>query len=225
MNSKYPCNVIQDLLPLYLDGVCSEESKSAVEAHLTECPVCQKFYSSLDEADKMVVEVPAPERECQKAASFQAVKKKMYKKQLLYAMLPISLLIILSVACIWILKNKTKIVMYDNNISVSMTDGDLIGRLQGSQPSQVEIKRVETGDAGQEEIYLFFCVYDTKWSEMTTTSNAFTEYTLCCSDKGADQIDAVYYYTGDYTGIETLDRDNLQKDIDASTLLWSADGK
>ena len=32
---KYSCNMIQDLIPLYIDGVCSEESKEAVEQHLS----------------------------------------------------------------------------------------------------------------------------------------------------------------------------------------------
>lgn len=38
---KYECAMITDLLPLYADGVCSEESKKAVEAHLLECEGCR----------------------------------------------------------------------------------------------------------------------------------------------------------------------------------------
>lgn len=34
------CDVIQDLLPLYCDGVCSEESKKLVEKHLRNCETC-----------------------------------------------------------------------------------------------------------------------------------------------------------------------------------------
>ena len=40
---KYSCNMIQDLIPLYIDGVCSEESKEAVEQHLSECPDCTQL--------------------------------------------------------------------------------------------------------------------------------------------------------------------------------------
>lgn len=36
------CDVIQDLLPLYCDGVCSEESSTLVEAHLHTCVECRK---------------------------------------------------------------------------------------------------------------------------------------------------------------------------------------
>lgn len=41
---KVKCSVIEDLLPLYLDGVCSEESKAMVEEHLCECAQCNDKY-------------------------------------------------------------------------------------------------------------------------------------------------------------------------------------
>lgn len=36
------CDIIQDLLPLYEDGCCSEASRDLVEEHLKECKVCQE---------------------------------------------------------------------------------------------------------------------------------------------------------------------------------------
>ena len=47
---KLNCNVIRDLLPLYADQICSEESRGLVEEHLTDCSDCstllQKMYST-----------------------------------------------------------------------------------------------------------------------------------------------------------------------------------
>lgn len=37
---KISCEIIGDLLPLYLDEACSEESKKAVEEHLHNCKKC-----------------------------------------------------------------------------------------------------------------------------------------------------------------------------------------
>lgn len=37
------CEVIQDLLPLYKDGCCSEQSKKLVEEHLTDCKECREM--------------------------------------------------------------------------------------------------------------------------------------------------------------------------------------
>lgn len=36
------CEIIEDLLPLYLDDACSEESKKAVREHLDSCEKCRE---------------------------------------------------------------------------------------------------------------------------------------------------------------------------------------
>ena len=36
-----PCPMIQDLLPLYVDQICSQESRRAVEEHVENCPLCR----------------------------------------------------------------------------------------------------------------------------------------------------------------------------------------
>lgn len=40
---KVNCEIVQDLLPLYEDGVCSESSRAAIEAHLQECESCRSI--------------------------------------------------------------------------------------------------------------------------------------------------------------------------------------
>jgi hypothetical protein len=42
------CKIIEDLLPLYHDGVCSKESRQMVEEHLLQCEDCQKRLSQID---------------------------------------------------------------------------------------------------------------------------------------------------------------------------------
>ena len=44
---KIPCNVIQDLLPLYADDACSEESRRMVQEHLEECGECGRMLERL----------------------------------------------------------------------------------------------------------------------------------------------------------------------------------
>lgn len=39
---KVSCNVIEDLLPSYMDGLLSDDSRKMVEEHLEECPSCRK---------------------------------------------------------------------------------------------------------------------------------------------------------------------------------------
>ena len=45
--NKRDCFIAQDLLPLYYDGVCSDESKNFVEEHLKECENCRVLLDNL----------------------------------------------------------------------------------------------------------------------------------------------------------------------------------
>lgn len=217
---KYSCDIIQDLLPLYLDGVCSEESKIAIEQHLSECSDCKMFYDTMREADEIEIDTHDAGRERQKAESFQVVKKKIFRKQIVVTAVTVVVLIAIALTSVGVLKNTNKIVEYEDNISVSMVDGSLVGRLCGSQENYVKIKRVTSTISGQEETYLFFYVSARKWDEIITNPEVFSEYMLCSADKGADHIDAVYYFTGDYTDIESVTDKKLQSIIDSSELLW-----
>ncbi len=42
------CKIIEDLLPLYHDGVCSEESRELVDEHLAQCEDCRKSLEQID---------------------------------------------------------------------------------------------------------------------------------------------------------------------------------
>ena len=44
------CKVIQDLLPLYHDNVCSPESSAMIEEHLKDCEACQEEFHKLEES-------------------------------------------------------------------------------------------------------------------------------------------------------------------------------
>ena len=41
------CEIIRDLIPLYLDKVCSEDSRKLVEDHLSECSECRKYMKGI----------------------------------------------------------------------------------------------------------------------------------------------------------------------------------
>ena len=42
------CEIIKDLLPLYVDDVCSTETKEFVEKHLKNCNECQKIFETME---------------------------------------------------------------------------------------------------------------------------------------------------------------------------------
>ncbi len=79
---KLSCEIIKDLLPLYHDGVCSDESKTVVEEHLAGCEDCKAELQSMNGA----LTVDNTEHNLKEA---EAVKKlsKEWKKGMLKSLL------------------------------------------------------------------------------------------------------------------------------------------
>ncbi len=217
---KYSCEVIQDLLPLYIDEVCSEESQKVIEEHLQECPKCKAIYINMKDSDAVEMIPSFADRELQKAESYHSVKKKLFRKQLLVAVGAVCAVIILFCAISAILKNTQQVVQYNENISVSMVDGDIVGRLSGSEVSYLRERRISITDGGDEKDILLFYISDTKWDELINGENVFSEFMLCEADKGADEINAVYYFTGDYSDLDSMDELEVENIILSSQLLW-----
>lgn len=88
------CEVIRDLLPSYLDGLCSPRSRELVEAHLAVCPDCARAA----EAMKGAVQVE-PEPEIRAESPFYALQK----KQLLRTVIAVALTLAACFAafCLW----------------------------------------------------------------------------------------------------------------------------
>ena len=41
------CDIIKDLIPSYVDEISSEETKKAVEAHLSQCQECRAYLDAV----------------------------------------------------------------------------------------------------------------------------------------------------------------------------------
>lgn len=50
------CNIIKDLLPSYIDGICSEETVTAVEKHIEHCPECKDTMQMMMQPTVQIVE-------------------------------------------------------------------------------------------------------------------------------------------------------------------------
>jgi hypothetical protein len=87
------CDVIQDLLPLYVDDVCSESSKKMIEDHLTSCTFCTERLEELH-----IEDIPLQLKK-EKINSFKKLALKLkLRKMFLIIISIISTLIIVTVA-------------------------------------------------------------------------------------------------------------------------------
>ena len=56
------CNVIKDLIPLYIDGCCSPESADLVRAHIDGCEECRSLWETMKQGPETASSAPEPKR-------------------------------------------------------------------------------------------------------------------------------------------------------------------
>lgn len=76
---KITCNIIEDLLPSYIDQICSEDSCKLVEEHLKTCDECKRKLQEMKEPIKCPEVFPIEER----SNPFMKIKKKNCMKIIL----------------------------------------------------------------------------------------------------------------------------------------------
>lgn len=93
--SKYPCGLIEDVLPLYIEGDVSDETKEIVEKHLKECKTCralaQEYSNDELKLDELKEDLP-------QAKTYKAWMKKLKRWSLVIT--SVIVLVVISIGII-----------------------------------------------------------------------------------------------------------------------------
>jgi hypothetical protein len=73
------CEIINDLLPSYIDGLTSSESNLEIEEHLNNCPQCEEIFEQM----KAEVMVENTEYNKEKIKPFKKLNRKVFKAVLI----------------------------------------------------------------------------------------------------------------------------------------------
>lgn len=123
MKSELPCNIVQDLLPNYIEGLTSEETNQAVEEHLHTCVECKEIYEQMTADIEKVEKVPTIELK---------FLKKIKKTKLLAAALCMILTIVLSY------------MLYEREFHYSLDKADLSKAVTENIPAASDAYVLET---------------------------------------------------------------------------------
>ena len=89
---KLSCDVIKDLLPLYHDEVCSEETKKLVEEHLKECESCCVI------ANKLGMEFHIPQKNLDETTFILGINKKITIRELRFTIISLIILCLVGIS-------------------------------------------------------------------------------------------------------------------------------
>ena len=94
-NPQITCEIIQDLLPLYHDGVVSEKTGETIKNHLEQCDICSKEYNIL------CADLPIKTEESSTQKQFANMVRRKKRKQLIITILSSLLACVLLVTAYW----------------------------------------------------------------------------------------------------------------------------
>ncbi len=135
------CTIIQDILPLYVDEVVSEDTKELVHQHLEHCEKCRQEYASM----KKAMYLP---KDTSKTV-FKGLQKKWRKKKMVISLLSVlgafillsGLFYALFVYQITIEESEVtlEIVEYDHNQLVAFYTGRDFVSVKTTHPLEVNV--------------------------------------------------------------------------------------
>ena len=123
---KLPCKVIEDLLPMYHDKVCSAESAALVEEHLKDCPHCKQMLSDLH------YDIAAPEKKVDDIAPLKKIRKSYRKMRLGWLIAALCVLVLIPIAFLighrqdtyTVEYSKEEAIAYANEFMTCLVEGD-----------------------------------------------------------------------------------------------------
>ena len=95
---KISCEVVKDLLPLYKDGVCSEESKVLVEEHLSKCEECRKLLDNMN----IELDIDYQKSNLEEGIDLENLSKKWNRKIILSMLKGVAVTVIIGIAVLLI---------------------------------------------------------------------------------------------------------------------------
>lgn len=183
---KVTCDVIRDLLPLYVEKMTSDDSCTMIEEHLASCEDCRNYLKELETADEIPIDTDV--------TPFLKIKSTLLKKKIQAVIVSLIVLIVLVIFSISFL-NAPKYMSYDENIvSLNETDNGMLVARFDEKIDGYEMNRYPTEDNSGYVYHL------TTWDSLyhlimrDSLMNRQTKETDIILNPDGEQIAAVYYY-------------------------------
>lgn len=227
---KKNCNIIRDLLPLYLDDVCSEESKKIVAEHLENCEECMKYLEQLKYSVKIA--------KSNEVNVFQKFIKKINFKIIRNSILITAIILAVIIPIVGFVNCYEYNVEYSDDMEILFwnNDGSTKWNFQFSAVSPwgyAEGTRIRTSENGEAVNLIFInwqtTLRDTLASKIAEMKNGGQKLSagpdLDYASINPKEKMKVYYTTEKLDKIDNASKEELQEIIKNSKLMFTKDEK
>lgn len=218
MMKKINCSIIQDILPLYVDEVVSDDTREMVEEHLKHCEACKKEVAFMKRELYLPVEKEVP--------MIKNLKRKWRNKKLMISGVSVVLTVLILFGAHSLIFHYDTVIPYSDSLVQieEQDDGSLVSHYYGESyystnttaPMTVEID-------GKEKRAVFF--YYTKTISNNPSRNLFggkethqEQDSLLYLDS-INNVDIVYYV--EFDAMKIFDQgNNWESVVDRAELIW-----
>ncbi|NMA95078.1 MAG: zf-HC2 domain-containing protein [Clostridiales bacterium] len=177
------CDVINDLLPLYVEGLVSEDSRIIIEKHLNECVNCNKEFQSFKKLKTIPMDTSME--------PFKRVKRKLSKKRSQLILSTIIIVLIVVIVCINYLTAPIHLPYNSSVESIQRYEGDNIIITFSHEVAGYDISKYKADDNSGYIYHL--TTWDTIWHRYFP-KNAIPNIAL---NPDKDEVESIYYYSTD----------------------------
>lgn len=215
---KISCPIIQDLLPLYIDEVVSDETREMVEEHVKHCDLCNKEMKMMKQELVLPIEKKAP--------MLQNFKKKLRNKKMIVSGISVLLTALILFGGHYLLFHHDTFIPYsDSLVQIEIQDnGNLAAHYYGESLYSTNITApMNVTIDGKEKRAIF--LYYTKTFSDNPTRNLFSgnkprqEHDFLFPLDPIDDVDVVYY--AEFDAMKVFDNGGNWEDVvDRAELMW-----
>lgn len=215
------CEIIRDLLPLYCDELCSQESRQEIETHLGQCKACQGY---LEEMRGESVPAPsAPDAEVE-AKVLRGVKRKFSRRRRRSILIAVAVMLVFSVALVGAADVERPVPYTDGLVTAELAVDEVIDLYYhgGSYNTFYGFSRELDG---RNAVFLYFDetivsgIKPRGEGHLSIGNALLTDYETA-TYQVSREVDAVYYLVGDYVTLPDLDQEAFEQAAADAVLLW-----
>lgn len=213
---KISCDIVRDILPLYLDDVVSEETKEMIEEHLNSCETCKK------EAAIMKQDVILPINQSTQLAEAKVLKNlktKIRRRKIMVGIISAILAVTVIISLLLFLTFSKSYIPYDDKqFEIAELNGNIYACYHGNAFGGSVVHNPISVDSGEEEknVVVFYSYRTPLDNVKSFFQNKESDNPYFIHLGKADDIDAIYY--GEFN---LRDPDfNISDVIQNSELIW-----
>ncbi len=177
---RVSCDVIQDLIPLYVEDMLSEDSRKLVKAHLDECEECRAYLNELQETSTLPPEIDI--------TLFRKIQTNLQKKKWQAIVLATIITLFIGTLTIVFMTAPEYFPYSEEVVAVNEASNELVLVNFSDKVAGYNLNSYP-GENGTGSVY-HLTTWSTTWHELVDTE----EITPIVLNPNEEQVEAVYYY-------------------------------